>query len=350
MNSIIKNKLFKFLRNILIILIFILLIGELMARYADAPQPYSALFVYDKNLGYRTPKNTQVTFASGKKNYSVFFDEDGIADRAGEQEAEIIILGDGLTAGLELPQQDRIAHQLSSLLGGKGVVNLSITGYGTIQQALLLEDWLAQQQTNPKQVILIFNLTSDVIDNVREWDGVGNPNVSLLNQDGVVLPPNLPSEFYQKIAALHHKSKLAGYLHKLNHHPNDERIPSQLTGLFTPQLSNEMKYALLGTKTGFSKIVDLSQRYKFKLYGKFWLDNELLGNMESELIANAVNHIQQLTTGIQWSAATIKTEKDINVKAWRNLALVVGTHHANAEETSRIAQQMQISLMMKYND
>jgi len=330
--------------------VFVIIGGEMLARYIGAPQPYSALYVYDEILGYRSPANKQVTFSAGESTYSVYFDGEGIADRAGEHGAEIVILGDGVTAGLEVQPQDRLAHQLSRLLGGKGVVNLSITGYGTIQQALLLEDWLARQQIRPKQVILVFNLANDVIDNVREWDGAGAPNVSLAKRDGVVLPPTLPSVFHRKAAALYHESRLAGYLSNLNNHPSDERIPSQLTDLFAPQLSDEMKSALLGTRAGFAKLEKLSHKYAFELRGVFWVDRGLLGDVGSESIANAVNHIQHLTTGVKWTAADDLSEKVMKGKAWNDSAFVAGTRHANALEMERIAQQMKATLMLKKND
>lgn len=350
MRFVLTNRWVKALWISLLTILFLLIGGEIAARYFGGPQPYSALYIYDEILGYRAPVNKQVTFAAGKHTYSVFFDEDGIADRAGERDAEVLILGDGVTAGLELPPQDRIAYQLSRLLGGKGVVNLSITGYGTIQQALLLEDWLVHHKVHPKHVMLVFNLSNDVIDNVREWDGAGEPNVSLANHDGVILPPILPSVFHRQAAEFYHESRLAGYLSNLDHHPVDEQMPSQLMGLFAPQLSEEMKNALLGTKAGFAKLEQLSQKYAFKLHGVFWLDKGLFENIPIENVAYAMRRIQQLSLGVEWSASVIPDEGNLSGKIWNDLNLVKGTRHANSLITKNIAQQLESNFRLRKND
>jgi hypothetical protein len=325
-------------------IILLMVVCELLARYAGAPQPYSALYVYDENLGYRSPVNKQVIFAAGGRTYSVFFDEEGIADRAGERDAEIIILGDGVTAGLELPPQDRLAHQLSRVLGGKGVVNLSITGYGTIQQALLLEEWLARHQPGPKTVILVFNLSNDVLDNVREWDGAAVPNVSLAQRDGVVLPPILPSVLHRQAAALYHESRLAGYLSNLNHHPSDERIPSQVTDLFAPQLSYEMKSALLGTKAGLAKLEQLSHRYGFKLYGAFWIDVGLFKAVPKEGIQIAIEQIKSLSAGLHWFNSAVPIGIDDIRQEWNRLFLTDGTRHANIYALNKISEALGLEM------
>lgn len=350
MRSVLANNWMKALQIASLAMGFLVIGGEIAARYLGCPQPYSALFIYDETLGYRSPANKQVTFAAGEKIYKVAFDENGIADRAGEGDVEVIVLGDGVTAGLELPPEDRIAHQLSRLLGGKGVVNLSVTGYGTIQQALLLEDWLAHNKARPKHVMLVFNLSNDVLDNVREWDGAANPSVSLANHDGVILTPILPSVLHRRAAELYHESTLAAYLSNLKHHPVDAQVSSQLMGLFAPQLSDEMKAALLGTKSGFAKLEQLSQKYAFKLHGAFWVDRGLLGNMGKENIANAMNHIQQQASGVVWNPTVFLSENESKGKAWDDLTLVAGTRHANNLTINIIAQQMQRYLMSRNND
>lgn len=322
----------------------------MLARYAGAPQPYSALYVYDEILGYRSPVNREVNFAVGKETYTVFFDDEGITDRAGDIDPQLIILGDGVTAGLELPLKDRLAHQLSHLLGGKGVVNLSVTGYGTIQQALLLEEWLAGHQARPKHVILVFNLSNDVLDNVREWDGDRVPNVSLAKGDGEVLPPILPNVIHRKVAALYRESRLAGYLSNRTNYPLDDQLPSQLAGLFEHQLSDEMKKALLGTRAGFEKLEKLSFQYNFELRALFWVDYGLIKGVKNESIAHAVSNIRQLSSGVKWVGSDDLINKNIELGKWENSLLLSGTRHANAQATKAVAHQMRGSLMLRNND
>ena len=324
-----------------------LVIGEFTARIVGWPQPYSALYVYDKTLGYRTPSNKKVSYAIGKQMYSVSFDQDGIVDRAGKSEADIVILGDGISAGLELQTQDRLAHQLSRLLGSVSVINLSVTGYGTIQQALLLEEWLALHKIHPKKVILVFNLSSDVIDNVREWDSDSVPGISLANRDGLILSPILPNMLYRNTALLYRESKLAGYLSNLKNRPISNYIPIQINNLFAFNLSDEMKYALLGTNSGFEKLKKLSNDYKFGLYGIVWVDCGLFGNIENESLLNAVKHIRQLTTGIIWNQED-SIECDKTIKNWDDNVFVTGTRHFNSKEMARFAVKM--SDLIQKND
>lgn len=328
----------------LLILGFAFLGGESGARYYGCPHPYSALFAYDEKLGYRSPVNTKVSFSAGAHTYNVAFDENGIADRAGEGSVEVVILGDGVTAGLELPPQDRMAHQMSRLLGNKSVINLSVTGYGTIQQALLLEEWLKSNKGRPKHVILVFNLTNDIIDNVREWDGDANPTVSLQSLDGRILPPVLPGLVYRIVAESYRQSRLAGCLNRPSKaDASTARLPAEIVGLFEDRLSPEMGKALLGTKRGFDFLADLARQHSFQLQGLFWNDMGELASLPSEKIVTAENHIKAMATGINWIKSDASSTSGAS-SDWDTRNLVRDARHANAPALRDIAKTLALAL------
>src|SRR2546427_657205 len=116
-------------------------VAESVARGAGAPQAYTAIYQYDEVLGYRYVTARAVEFAVGAERYRVEFDGDGVLDRAGRRPEPIVILGDGVVAGLELPREQRVASLVASA-SRRGAVNLAVPGYGLLQEVLRLERWL----------------------------------------------------------------------------------------------------------------------------------------------------------------------------------------------------------------
>ncbi|WP_301102381.1 hypothetical protein [Propionivibrio sp.] len=312
---------------------------ESAARYFDYPQPYSALFAYDVKLGYRSPANTRVIFQTGEHTHAVVFDNDGIADRAGNKDAEIAILGDGVIAGLELPPQDRIANQLSRLNDGVGVINLSVTGYGTIQQALLLEEWLESGKIKPKAVFLVFNLANDFIDDIREWDGSTVPNVSLSDQSNKILPPILPPLYYRIFAKIWRKSAVAGFIpiHSIHSAVLLPPSPSRLPYLIEELQTNDLPRGLAGTKIGFEQLKILSTRYGFKLYATIWKDPRELELLDNSSISKLESNVKIISSSIHWIESDFFNRITTNEKFDAHY-LTDGTRHANAVATKGLSE------------
>lgn len=319
---------------------------ESAARYFDYPRPYSALFAYDAKLGYRSPANTRVVFQTGEHTHTVVFDSDGITDRAGNIDAEIAILGDGVIAGLELPTQDRMANQLSRLIDGAGVINLSVTGYGTIQQALLLEEWLESEKIKPKAVFLVFNLSNDFIDDIREWDGSSVPNVSLNDRSNKILPPILPSLYHRIFAEIWRKSTVAGFLstHSTHGKAMQPRSSSPLIDLVDDLKIHDLPRGLAGTKVGFEQLKILSIRYGFKLYGTIWRDPRELEPLDNGLISQLASRIKTIPCGIYWIELGFPN-KIISTEKFDAHYLANGTRHANTLATKMLSE----SFFINYN-
>jgi len=128
-------------------------LAEGVARLLTAPLPYSAIFQLGPMLGYRFVAGAAVGFAVGADRYRVEFDDDGVIDRAGPRPEEVVILGDGVVAGLELPAERRIARIVASA-SRSGAVNLAVPGYGLLQEVLRLERWLATREP-PRAVVVV---------------------------------------------------------------------------------------------------------------------------------------------------------------------------------------------------
>jgi hypothetical protein len=314
-----------------LVLIAVLASAECVARYFGCPQPYSALFAYDDELGYRPPAGSQVSFPVGEHLYTVVFDKDGIADKAGIGAVEIAILGDGVIAGLELPSQDRIANQISKKLDGKSVLNIGVTGYGTIQQALLLEEWLQQGKIKPKVVFLVFNLANDFIDDIREWDGPTVPNVSLNDGTNQVLPPILPPLQYQIAARMWRQSAIAGCLAIKSNHTSTMPV-STTTPLL--DLVNEIRISdsprgVAGTRVGFERLLMLSSRFGFKILGTVWKDPRELAQLDTDSIELLTSKLKTISSPISWFEVKPITNRVLN-EQWDAAYLISGTRHGNA--------------------
>jgi hypothetical protein len=333
---------------VLLIIGFVILGIEYSARYLGCPQPYSALFGYDEKLGYRPPISRQITFPAGRHIYTVTFDENGIADRAGEGDGEVVILGDGVTAGLELRPQDRMAYQMSRLLANKSVVNLSVTGYGTIQQALLLEEWLAAGKIKPKTVFLVFNLSNDPIDDTREWDGSSVPNVSLNDSGRGIQPPILPGKPYRIAAELWRNSVLAGC------YVNYMRPEVLRSTASSPHLVTLVKYlratdqsvALAGSKAGLVRLQELGKTYGFRIYASFWQDQGELVSLDPSDRLFLIERIKSLAPNIIWLNGVINADSD-SLGEWDKKYLIPGVRHANQHALLALSKSLSARLAEK---
>src|SRR2546422_7677562 len=96
------------------VLVAVCALAEGAARAFGAPVPYSAIFQSDPVLGYRYVAGAVVAFSVGPARYRIEFDHEGLVDRAGPRPELVVILGDGVVAGLELPPERRLARLVAA--------------------------------------------------------------------------------------------------------------------------------------------------------------------------------------------------------------------------------------------
>ncbi|MGH7790756.1 MAG: hypothetical protein ACREOB_00435 [Thermodesulfobacteriota bacterium] len=102
-----------------------------------------------------------------KMNSQGFRDKERLYEKS-KGTFRILILGDSMTEGLEVPLERTFPYILENKLNSKGskkceVINLSISGFGTAQEYLMLKHYGLKY--NPDLVILVFSDQNDVSDN-----------------------------------------------------------------------------------------------------------------------------------------------------------------------------------------
>ena len=126
--------------------------GQLFASIADAVFPEPALekiFVPHPKFGW-TFRGTRDQFSRGMPSHVVQFNDLGLRGRATPtQGAELMLLGDSVTAGLEVPEESTFSARL-------GAINAGFAGYSTYQQLEIYETELSRFR--PKRLGLVICL------------------------------------------------------------------------------------------------------------------------------------------------------------------------------------------------
>ena len=165
-----SKKIFPKIILVIVSLIFTLFLAEVVLRYVyfgdfsiATKTPDSKFIDSDEQLGWSNIPNSEGYFTDKKEGFNgyVNFDENGIRlnDNNFDNEGDaILILGDSLTAGLEVDNNETYAAILERLLFENGcanrVYNAGVRGYGTDQSLWNMERLL--DIIKPKYVIYMF--------------------------------------------------------------------------------------------------------------------------------------------------------------------------------------------------
>jgi len=235
--------------------------AELIAWYFDGPQPYSALFYDDEALGFTTPRATDVVFNVYEDMYRVSFNGDGSSDYLYETAPDVLVLGDGLIAGLELSKSQRLAVKLSRARK-KGVLNLAVTGYGSCQQYLQIDRYL-RSHTPPESLVLVINLPSDLIDSGRNLsEKMKKPVFVRENDQWMLVTPKSPSLLYKLLAKIWKSSRLISGIAFIS-----ERGNIKTSDYEEPIIDSQM---IESTKFCLGKISELANIYRINLVSVIW--------------------------------------------------------------------------------
>jgi lysophospholipase L1-like esterase len=127
----------------------------------------NSLFDYHERLGW-FPKPRSSGFVTGCRRVSVHHNSRGFRDTERERgPARIAVLGDSFVWGFDVEAPERFTERLEGRLTGWAVHNLGVSGYGTDQQYLLLQDQWADLEPNIVVVIVSENDALDNSTNVR---------------------------------------------------------------------------------------------------------------------------------------------------------------------------------------
>lgn len=191
-----------------------LVLGEIGVRFF-VPQPLLRdpdAFVPDARLGARLKPGFEDTVVTTEFTSTWSINDDGHrGPRAGPKQADrlrIVAVGDSFTFGYGVEEEQAWPRRLETLLaagGGDGpeVVNLGVGGYGTWEEARLLEQ--ERGRLAPDLALVAFYVGNDPLDN-RRW----YPPVPVAVPGGSPIPTAMPD------ATERLKRWLGGRLHLYN--------------------------------------------------------------------------------------------------------------------------------------
>jgi hypothetical protein len=186
-------------------------LAELICRYhyygnlsGMGKTPESRFIRYDENMGWSAMPNSEGYFTNPKAGFNgyVKYDVNGIRINGNNYNYDgdsILIIGDSVTAGLEVDNDKTYIADLERLLFHNGckyrVYNAGVRGYGTDQSLWNLERLIAV--VKPKYVIYMFNST-DFRDNktIKQSNRKYGKPVYVLH-DGEIKLMNRPAKEFE---------------------------------------------------------------------------------------------------------------------------------------------------------
>jgi hypothetical protein len=315
-------------------------LAEGTARVFGAPLPYSAIFQLDPVLGYRHVVGREVGFAVGPARYRVEFDMDGVVDRAGPRPEPVVILGDGVVAGLELPRERRLGRLVASA-ARSGTVNLAVPGYGLLQEVLSLERWLSTHQS-PRVVVLVQNFANDLIDNVPDWEGVAAlPGVGPEGASPLeLIPPKLPMAPYRWASSVARASHVYGLYQAARWQPAKPRLASQQLWLYAKDPPRELERGLAALRWSGQRLRDLAGRHRFAVIVIDWVDWPLLWSSVDEPVERQRMASARVQRAIGYPTHPVEAlvPPGAQVAEWSALWVIASSRHANQAATAVLSR------------
>ena len=145
-----------------------LVLGELGTRaFVRLPLDYvdekTSCYRYDELLGWFPREGSACVHEAGFR-MSIRHNPDGFRDPSRPRHSgdAIAVLGDSFVWGYDVAREDRFTDVMQAFLPDWSIYNLGVSGYGTDQEYLLLQEWFPRYA--PKLVILVVH-GNDSVDN-----------------------------------------------------------------------------------------------------------------------------------------------------------------------------------------
>lgn len=146
-----------------------------------------AFYRFDPELGWGNTPGETGTYIRREFSYPVSNNALGMRDDEIEAkepgEKRIAVLGDSFTWGVGAAADERFTEVIEKLDPTFNVLNFGVSGYGTVQEAVQLEQVLAQ---NPDAVVVAFCLGNDPLDNLLPFRYSYHKPTAELGPDGKV--------------------------------------------------------------------------------------------------------------------------------------------------------------------
>ena len=329
-------------RNTTICLIIILsaltLVVEVSLSYMGFPTSYSNIFMFDETAGYRFAPG-KVIFSTSQRSYEVSIDSDGILDRYGQEKPEIVLLGDGVIAGLEQEPENRLAYLIGACTG-KTTINLAVPGYGTVQQLIALDQWI-KKNGPPETIFLVYNTTNDYFDNIQEWEGERIPGImGTIGEYEFILPTN-PSILGQWLRVIAWNSRLYTLFETNKQNSIAHRLifPKQQKLLFSQRPSTDSEVGDQATRIAAAALHRLATEYEFDIQWIIWRDLSA-ENLNGINIDVAIFRLTELLGIPLEKLSIINSHQAANNEQWDKQWIHSGTRHANSKALRNIAKHV----------
>ena len=187
-----RRRLFTALALVLSLVLFLAL-GEVLARILGGPQlavprdEKSLSYAHHETLGWFPVPGSQAT-VRGFNQFTVEHNARGFRDSEVEPDGRpaMVVLGDSMVWGFDVEEEERFTEKMRHMLPDWQIFNLGVSGYGTDQQLLLLQEHI--QHYRPRLVLLVFHPENDFDDNTApiRYEGYPKPWFTL-DADGLEL-------------------------------------------------------------------------------------------------------------------------------------------------------------------
>ena len=163
----------KSLGNILLVVVPIVIclsVSELMLRMlmhdelSPGADERELLYRYDETKGWAPKQNSKGTYL-GSRSVTINHNSHGFRDPepAFEKANRVMFLGDSFVWGYDVEEGERFSDQLRSSLIDWDVYNLGVSGYGSDQELILLNEQFDTYE--PDLVFLVYCTSNDRLDN-----------------------------------------------------------------------------------------------------------------------------------------------------------------------------------------
>jgi hypothetical protein len=146
------------------------------------------LFDYDAALGWKFVPNGKglVIYPGGIRN-PVETNSMGFRDRApsADKKRKILVLGDSFVSNISVKDNEVFTEIMEEQLEKYDVQNFGVSGYGQVQEYLLLQKWI--KTIKPDIVLLIIFVQNDFTDNIGPHWRYTRPYATLETEDSILV-------------------------------------------------------------------------------------------------------------------------------------------------------------------
>jgi len=169
-----KKNAIQTLKLLLVWSVLIVVLGEVAVRlFVDLPKEYNdektSCFRYDAQLGW-FPKEGAICEHSASITQHIEHNKAGFRDRehvpSENPKKSMAFFGDSFVWGYDVPADEVFTTDIQRFLPEWDIYNLGVSGYGTDQEYLLLQQWFPEHQ--PDVVFFVVH-TNDSIDNATNY-------------------------------------------------------------------------------------------------------------------------------------------------------------------------------------